>query len=69
VPGRRDLPEPKAEDIDMFNHTIGAIRRWQARERARRELSALDDRQLADIGLHRANIDAVVSGARRSAAE
>ncbi len=52
----------------MFDHTIEAIRRWRVRERARRELSALDDRQLADIGLSRADIETVVGGARPNAA-
>jgi len=36
--------------------------RWRVRERAWRELSQLDDRQLADIGLNRADIPAVVYG-------
>ncbi len=53
----------------MLDHTIEAIRRWRSRERARRELNSLDDRQLADIGLSRADIEAVVSGAGRSVAE
>ena len=53
----------------MFDTTIEAIRRWRARERARRELQALDDRQLADIGLSRGDIEAVVHGQVRQAQE
>jgi len=35
---------------------IGRFEGWRARERAYRELSALDDRSLADIGLTRSEI-------------
>jgi uncharacterized protein YjiS (DUF1127 family) len=35
--------------------------RWRA-DRARRELHALSDRTLQDIGLRRADIDALVAG-------
>ena len=35
---------------------IGRFENWRARERAYRELSALDDRSLADIGLARSEI-------------
>jgi uncharacterized protein YjiS (DUF1127 family) len=35
---------------------IGRFENWRARERAFRELSALDDRSLADIGLTRSDI-------------
>jgi uncharacterized protein YjiS (DUF1127 family) len=44
-------------------HTIAErIARAHRRERARRELRALDDRQLADIGVSRGEINAVVEG-------
>jgi uncharacterized protein YjiS (DUF1127 family) len=47
---------------------------WRARERAFRELSALDDRALADIGLSRSDIPYVLdhqveSGAGRLESE
>jgi len=40
----------------------GAARRWQQARAAERELSALDDRMLCDIGLTRAEIGAAVRG-------
>jgi len=39
---------------------IGRFENWRARERAFRELSALDDRALADIGLARSDIPFVL---------
>jgi uncharacterized protein YjiS (DUF1127 family) len=39
---------------------IGRFENWRARERAFRELSALDDRALADIGLARSDIPYVL---------
>lgn len=44
--------------LEMFH----AVRRWQARERVREQLAAMDDRQLADIGIGRGDIEAVVRG-------
>ncbi len=44
--------------LEMF----GAVRRWQAREQVRNQLAAMDDRQLADIGLSRGDIEAVAEG-------
>ena len=41
---------------------IGRFENWRARERAFRELSSLDDRSLADIGLARSDIPFVLSG-------
>jgi len=37
---------------------------WPARARARAELNALGSRELADLGLNRAEIDAAVEGRR-----
>ncbi len=39
---------------------IGRFENWRARERAFRELSVLDDRALADIGLSRSDIPFVL---------
>jgi uncharacterized protein YjiS (DUF1127 family) len=39
---------------------VGRFENWRARERAYRELSALDDRSLADIGLTRGDIPYVL---------
>ena len=39
-----------------------AIQGWRQRERAYNELMTLDDRSLADIGIHRSEIPAVVEG-------
>ena len=41
---------------------VRAVRRWQERERVLGELRSLDDRQLADIGLSRGDIEAVADG-------
>ncbi len=47
----------------MFTDTvISTIRAWQNRSRVNHELNAMSDRQLADIGISRNDIDAVVSG-------
>ncbi len=39
---------------------VGRFENWRARERAFRELSALDDRALSDIGLSRSDIPYVL---------
>jgi uncharacterized protein YjiS (DUF1127 family) len=39
---------------------VGRFENWRARERAFRELSSLDDRALADIGLSRSDIPYVL---------
>jgi uncharacterized protein YjiS (DUF1127 family) len=41
---------------------LHAIQRWQRQARVRDELYAMDDRQLADIGLSRGDIEQVVRG-------
>ena len=48
----------------MFTNTlISNLRAWHNRGLVSRELSAMSDRQLADIGITRSSdIDAVVSG-------
>ena len=44
---------------------IHAYRNWRNYERSMSELSRLDDRELADIGISRAEIPAVAWGAKR----
>jgi uncharacterized protein YjiS (DUF1127 family) len=41
-------------------HLVQPILAWHQRRAARRELMVLDDRQLADIGLSRSDIDAAI---------
>jgi uncharacterized protein YjiS (DUF1127 family) len=44
---------------------IRLFRAWRSYERSMRELSRLDDRELADIGISRSEIRAVARGATR----
>ena len=44
---------------------IRLYRSWRNYERSMSELSRLDDRELADIGISRAEIHAVAWGAKR----
>jgi len=48
--------------INVFVAAKAAIARWRQRQRAYDELMALDDRALADIGIHRSQIPAIVEG-------
>ena len=48
--------------INLFVAAKAAIARWRQRERTYGELIALDDRTLADIGIHRTQIPAIVAG-------
>ncbi len=41
---------------------LAQVRAWQARRRANAELRRLDDRVLADIGIERGAIPAIVDG-------
>jgi len=45
---------------DIVRKAVQAVSTWHKRRVAIRELSALSDRQLADIGLMRAEIPSVV---------
>ena len=48
--------------INLFVAARSAIREWHQRQRAYGELMALDDRSLADIGIRREEIRAIVEG-------
>jgi uncharacterized protein YjiS (DUF1127 family) len=48
--------------INLFLAARNAFAAWQRRRRAYDELMALDDRSLADIGIRRSEIPAVVEG-------
>ena len=55
---------------NFFVSARNAMSEWRRREQAYAELMALDDRSLADIGIRRSEIPALVDGAhepRRSA--
>ena len=54
--------------INLFVAARNGLRELRRRQRAYVELMALDDRSLADIGLHRSQIPAIVEGARLAAA-
>lgn len=47
----------------MIGSTIvRTVRRWVEQSEVRHQLETLDDRQLADIGLSRGDIEAVATG-------
>jgi uncharacterized protein YjiS (DUF1127 family) len=48
--------------INLFVAARNAMARRRQRRRAMDELMALDDRSLADIGIHRSQISGVVEG-------
>jgi uncharacterized protein YjiS (DUF1127 family) len=48
--------------VNLFVAGRSAFANWRRRQRAYDELSALDDRSLADIGIHRSEIPSVIEG-------
>ena len=48
--------------VSLFAAARHAFAEWQRRQRAYAELMALDDRSLADIGIRRSEIPAIVEG-------
>ncbi len=48
--------------INLFVAARNAFAAWRRRQRAYDELMALDDRSLADIGIRRSEIPAIVEG-------
>jgi len=55
--------------LNLFLSAGRAIAEWRRRERAYRELMALDDRSLADISVRRSQIRALVEGGGHDAAD
>ena len=51
--------------INLFVAARSAIAEWHQRQRAYGELMSLDDRSLADIGIRREEIRAIVEGLHR----
>ena len=51
--------------INLFVQARNSYADWRRRARAYDELMALDDRSLADIGIHRSQIPAIVAGFHR----
>ena len=60
----RFLPAP-APIFSFFWHIIAALERNQEQARIRDELSLMNSRELADLGLVRSDIDDVATGAYR----
>lgn len=48
--------------VNLIAAAYEAFSEWRRRERAYSELMALDDRSLADIGVHRSQIPVLVYG-------
>jgi uncharacterized protein YjiS (DUF1127 family) len=50
----------------MFTSIVRRYQAWKRYETVRRELSHLTDRELADIGITRSEIERIASGEARS---
>ncbi|HWD60407.1 MAG TPA: DUF1127 domain-containing protein [Stellaceae bacterium] len=50
--------------VSLFAAARNAFAEWRRRQQAYAELMALDDRSLADIGIHRSQIPGIVEGYR-----
>jgi uncharacterized protein YjiS (DUF1127 family) len=48
--------------MTMFTSIVRLYQAWRRHETARRELSHLTDRELADIGITRSDIERIASG-------
>jgi uncharacterized protein YjiS (DUF1127 family) len=55
--------------LNLFLSAGKALAAWRRRQRAYAELMALDDRSLADIGIRRSQIRALVEGDDRRGCE
>jgi uncharacterized protein YjiS (DUF1127 family) len=54
--------------INIFVAARNALSEWRRRNEAYAELMSLDDRSLADIGIHRSQIPALIEGVEKAAA-
>ena len=52
--------------ISLFAAARHAVAEWRRRQQAYGELMSLDDRSLADIGIRRAEIPAIVEGRHKA---
>ena len=59
--GMRHIEETGDDDMDWLT-IAGVVLEWRKRDRERRALQRMSDRDLADIGLVRNDIEAVVRG-------
>jgi uncharacterized protein YjiS (DUF1127 family) len=50
--------------VSLFAAARHAVAEWRRKQQAYAELMALDDRSLADIGIHRSEIPGIVEGSR-----
>ncbi len=53
---------PRRRQASVFSRAVAFVKAWAERRRGARGLYALNDRLLADIGLTRMDIEAVVDG-------
>ncbi len=52
----------RKQGVTMGTGLLGRVKTYMSKSRAERQLSQLDDRLLADIGLNRADIGRIVWG-------
>ncbi len=50
------LGESRGKDQQCFRHSFGSLQSWKDYGTAVRELSGLNDRELADLGISRSDI-------------
>ena len=53
---------PRRRNAKIFSRAVASVKAYAERQRQARELHARDDRLLADIGITRADIPAVLQG-------